>query len=180
MPDANSVTLLSALFERSQYTQSLNTVQADDMLEPARVNTDMTQWLRLASFASLVNQKLVVLSNSSDYVALDWHFFTETLRPLIGRIRVDAEWYTKTYPDVKEAISKRIVNDAQGHYQRFGYFEHRIPYRIQVEEDWYLDQYPDVKEAIAKRLFPSGQAHFELNGYREGRIPYPNFELAVV
>jgi hypothetical protein len=150
------------------------------MPELAQLNADMTPWLRLASFASLVNQKLVVLSNSSDYVALDWHFFTETLRPLISRIRLDAEWYAKTYPDVKEAIDKQQVNDAKDHYERFGYFEHRIPYRIRVEEDWYLEQYPDVKLAIVKRLFPSGQTHFELNGYREGRIPYANFELVLV
>jgi hypothetical protein len=149
------------------------------MQEMARVNPDTTHWLRLVSFASLVNQKLVVLSNSSDYVAVDWHFFAQSLRPLIGRIHVDAEWYAKTYPDVKEAIGQRIVSDAKDHYERFGYFEHRFPYRIQAEEDWYLDQYPDVKEAIAKRLFPSGQIHFELYGYREGRMPYANFELAL-
>ena len=152
------------------------------MPERARAHTtDVTPWIRLSNFASLVNQRIVVLSNSSDeYVALDWHFFTEILRPLIGRIRVDAEWYTMTYPNVRDAIGKRIVSNAKEHYERFGYFEHRIPYRIHVDEDWYLEQYPDVKDAIAKRLFPSGQAHFELNGYREGRIPYPNFELAVV
>jgi hypothetical protein len=150
------------------------------MLEPSRVYTDMTQWLRLGNFASLINQKLVILSNSSEYVALDWHFFKETLRPFIGGIRVDPDWYETTYPDVKEAIGKKIVRDAKDHYERFGYFEHRIPYRIQVEEDWYLDQYGDVAEAIAKRFFSSGQAHFELTGYREGRIPYPNFELALL
>ena len=140
---------------------------------------DTTEWLRLASFATLVNQKLVVRSDSSEYVALDWHFFTRSLGPLISRVRLDPDWYLATYPDVKGAIAENIVADAGDHYRRYGYFEHRIPYRIKVEEKWYLEQYPDVKEAIAQRTCWSGQEHFELNGYREGRIPYPNFELAV-
>lgn len=135
--------------------------------------------LHLASFASLLNQKLVVLSNASDYVALDWHFFAESLRPLIGRIRVDPDWYQEMYADVKEAIAKKSVADAKEHYQRYGYFEHRLPYRIEVRDAWYLDQYPDVKKAVSQRTFRSAQAHFELNGYREGRMPYPNFELAM-
>jgi hypothetical protein len=147
---------------------------------PNEATAAMTQRLRLASFASLVNQKLVVLSNASDYVALDWHFFTDSLRPLIGQIRVDADWYLSTYPDVKEAIGRKVVATPKEHFERYGYFEHRIPYRIQVEEGWYVDQYPDVKEAIAKRTFLSGQTHFEQNGYREGRMPYANFELAIV
>jgi hypothetical protein len=135
--------------------------------------------LRLTSFASLLNQKLVVLSSASDYVAVNWHFFTETLRPLTSRIRVDPTWYLETYPDVREAIANKTVADAREHYARYGFFEHRIPYRIKVEEDWYLEQYRDVKEAIERSIFRSGQIHFEQNGYREGRIPYPNFELAM-
>jgi hypothetical protein len=62
---------------------------------------------------------------------------------------------------------------------RFGYFEHRLPYRIEVKEEWYLEQYPDIKKAIDRRDFKSGQEHFETNGFREGRMPHPNFELAV-
>lgn len=133
--------------------------------------------LKLASFASLVNQKIVVLSSASDYVAVNTHFLQACLRPLIGRIRVDERWYVETYPDVQQAITKRIVKDARDHYERFGYFEHRLPYPIKVQESWYIEQYPDVKEAIERGAFASGQVHFELNGYREGRIPYPHFEL---
>ena len=136
--------------------------------------------LRLATFASLVNQKFVVLSSSSDYVAVQRHFFDECLRPLISRIRFDEHWYLERYADVRLAIDGKMVRDGKEHYERYGYFEHRLPYPIQVQENWYLEQYPDVKEAIGRRAFASGQAHFELNGFREGRIPYPHFELAVV
>jgi hypothetical protein len=167
----------AAAVTRMQVTMLTKSNTKAQAREPAIPDT--MSWLRLASFATLVNQKVVVLSKGSDYVALDWHFFTRSLMPLIGRIRLDADWYLATYPDVKEAIANNVVADAADHYLRYGYFEHRIPYRIKVEEKWYLEQYPDVKEAIASRTFWSGQEHFELNGYREGRIPYPNFELAV-
>jgi len=135
---------------------------------------------RLTSFASLLNRKLVVLSaNSPDYVAVDRHFFNETLRPMISRIRVDRDWYMAAYPDVAEAVSRKIVTDASDHFRRFGYFEHRMPYQILVREDWYLEQYPDVREAIEQRAFATGQNHFDVFGYREGRMPFPNFELSM-
>jgi hypothetical protein len=85
-----------------------------------------------------------------------------------------------TYPDVAEAISDKVVEDAGDHYRRFGYFENRMPYEILVQEEWYLNQYSDVKEAVARRTFASGQAHFDLTGFREGRVPFPNFELAIM
>lgn len=136
---------------------------------------------KLASFASLLNTKLVILSSSSpDYVALDRYFFQESLRPLIERIRVEPDWYSAKYPDVEDAISNKVVVDAGDHYRRFGYFEHRMPYQILVQEEWYLDQYSDVKEAVARRTFASGQAHFDFSGYREGRVPFANFSLATV
>ena len=146
--------------------------------EGLQMPRDNVTSFRLASFASLLNTKLVILSSSSpDYVALDRHFFQESLRPLIERIRIEPDWYLTTYPDVAEAISNKIVVDAADHYRRFGYFEHRMPYRILVHEEWYLDQYSDVKEAVSHRTFASGQAHFDYAGYREGRVPFPNFEL---
>ena len=76
--------------------------------------------------------------------------FTRSLVPLISRIRLDTDWYLATYPDVKEAIADNVVANAGDHYRRYGYFEHRIPYRIMVEDKWYLEQYPDVKEAIVQ------------------------------
>ncbi len=136
--------------------------------------------LKLPTFASLLNKKIVILSSTSDYVAVDRYFLNECLRPLIDKIELDEQWYLQRYPDVKHAIAKKIVKNARDHFIRFGYFEHRLPYRIDVEEDWYLEQYPDVKTAIEQRKFRSGQEHFEANGFREGRIPHPHFELTLV
>jgi len=140
----------------------------------------MKSWVRLPTFASLINQKVIVLSGTSDYIAVDQYFFNECLRPLVERIKLDEQWYLQKYPDVKQAIVKQIVEDAKDHFVRFGYFEHRLPYHIEVQEDWYLEQYPDIKKAIKQREFRSGQEHFERNGFREGRIPYPNFELVTL
>jgi hypothetical protein len=97
--------------------------------------------------------------------------------PILQRIKVDEAWYLRAYPDVQEAIQNGIVTDPQAHYCRFGFFEHRMPYRIVVDEPWYLAQYPDVSDAIVRQHFASGQAHFDLQGFREGRLPYPNFRL---
>jgi len=141
-------------------------------------NPQVSGWLKLPTFASLLNQKILLLSDSSDYVAVDQYFFRDCLRPLIDKIQLDERWYLQKYPDVRQAISKKIVSDAKDHFIRFGYFEHRLPYHIKVQEDWYLEQYPDIKKAIEEKDFKSGQEHFEIVGFREGRIPHPNFDLA--
>ena len=83
--------------------------------------------LKLPTFASLLNQKTVIVSWTSDYVAVDEFFFSELLRPLIDRIVLDEQWYLKKYPDVKMAIAKKLVKSAKDHFVRFGYFEHRLP-----------------------------------------------------
>jgi len=142
------------------------------------LNAHTSTLLRLPSFASLLNQKIIILADSSDYVAVDQYFFRDCFRPLIDKIQLDEQWYLQKYPDVRQAIAKRLVKDAREHFIRFGYFEHRLPYHIRVQEDWYLEQYPDIKKAIEDKAFKSGQEHFEIVGFREGRIPHPNFDLA--
>jgi hypothetical protein len=137
-----------------------------------------SNWLKLPTFASLLNQKIVILSDSSDYIAVDKHFFNECLCPLIWRVQLDERWYLQKYPDVRQAIEKKTVNDARDHFLRFGYFEHRLPYSIKVREEWYLAQYPDIRKAIDEGEFNSGQEHFEAAGFREGRIPHPSFGLS--
>src|SRR5262249_7248050 len=120
---------------------------------------------------------IVILSNSSDYVAVDQYFFNDCLRPLIDKIQLDEQWYLQKYPDVRQAIARKAVKDARDHFVRFGYFEHRLPYEIKVQEEWYVTQYPDIRKAIEEGEFKSGQQHFETVGFREGRIPHANFSL---
>ena len=100
-------------------------------------------------------------------------------KPVLPGKSAGRRGYLQKYPDVRQAIAKKAVKDAKDHFVRFGYFEHRLPYRIEVKEEWYLEQYPDIKKAIDRRDFKSGQEHFETNGFREGRMPHPNFDLAV-
>jgi hypothetical protein len=141
-------------------------------------NTHTATVMRLPTFAALLNQKIIILAESSDYVAVDQYFFRDCFGPLIDKIQLDDQWYLQKYADVRQAIAKKLVKDAKEHFIRFGYFEHRLPYHIQVEEDWYLEQYPDINKAIEERKFKSGQDHFETVGFREGRIPHPNFDLS--
>ena len=112
--------------------------------------------LVLATYAALLERRLIVPSTSSSYFAVDQHFF---------------------YPDIQEALKKGVVSSARHHYQRFGFYEHRLPYKIDIQEAWYLETYPDVKKAIERRDYASGQEHFEAAGFLEGRLPYPNFAL---
>jgi hypothetical protein len=135
---------------------------------------------RLSTFATLLNQKIVILSSSSEYVAVDRYFFNECIGPLISKIMLDEQWYLQKYSDVRQAIAKKMVRNAKDHFVRFGYFEHRLPYYIEVQEDWYLEQYTDIRRAIGQREFESGQEHFEASGFREGRMPHPHFELAMM
>jgi hypothetical protein len=133
--------------------------------------------MEIATYAELINQKILAPEQPAGYVQVEAHFFKSCLLPILRKIKVDEAWYIRAYPDVRDAIQSGIVPDARAHYYRFGFYEHRMPYHIRVDEPWYLTQYPDVRVAIADRHFTSGQAHFELEGFREGRVPYANFRL---
>jgi len=137
----------------------------------------MREMMEIGSYARLINQKILVPEQPAGYIQVEAHFFADCILGILQAINVDEAWYVQTYPDVREAMQKGIVPDAKSHYYRFGYFEHRMPYRIIVDDPWYQAQYPDVRAAIVDRHFASGQAHFDLLGFREGRFPYANFRL---
>jgi hypothetical protein len=133
--------------------------------------------MEIATYAGLLNQKIIIPSSKGAYQGVDRYFLASCLRPFLETIRFDEQWYLGTQPDVREAIDSGIVPNAKEHYVRFGFFEHRMPYHIEVEESWYLAEYPDVRTAIERESFESGQAHFDAQGFREGRVPYPHFKL---
>ena len=128
-------------------------------------------------YAALINQRLVIPSERTQYCAVSRSFLQDCLAELVAQIRVDEEWYLGRNEDVRQAIEAGHVANAREHYARFGYFEHRMPYEVQVQEDWYSQEYPDVEEAVRSAVFQSGQQHFELRGFQEGRVPYPHFRL---
>ncbi|MBM1171278.1 hypothetical protein [Microvirga arabica] len=129
------------------------------------------------TFASLQNQRILILGQTSKYVAVATEHLYALLRPDISRIRVDADWYLSKHPDVREAVERGEVSSAEEHYHTSGYFEHRMPYPIVVDERWYLEQYPDIQNAVSEGIFDSGQHHFDVAGYREGRYPFAQFRL---
>jgi hypothetical protein len=136
--------------------------------------------MKAASFATLINQKVLIPSPRTQYVAVDKEHLVDFLKPTLRTIYVDTEWYLFTNPDIADAIRSGAVANAVDHYITFGYYEHRMPYEIEVEEKWYLTQYPDVKDAVSKGLFPSARDHYYVVGFKEGRVPHANFALRMV
>jgi hypothetical protein len=106
-------------------------------------------------------------------VATSFAQFKALIRVLLQGIEVDEAWYQKQYPDVAEAIQKKIVNSAKEHFLNDGYFEGRIPFLIRVDEAWYLEQNPGIADYISRGELQSAQQHFNDDGYREGRKPFP-------
>jgi len=133
--------------------------------------------MKPVSFATLLNNKIVVPAPFKTHFAVEKHFLATCLDDYISAIFVDAKWYLDTYPDVKAAVAKKGPTGAKEHFVKFGYFEHRMPYPIQIDETWYRANYEDVERAVSERRFPSAQVHFDKLGYAEGRLPYAGFEL---
>lgn len=100
---------------------------------------------------------------------------------LIGALRAkavfDADFYVNSYPDVRHALDKKMIEGAAEHYYTTGYFESRMPKKILVDEKFYLQNNPDVASAIKEGTVTSAQDHFEIAGFEEGRLPYAGFSL---
>ncbi len=134
----------------------------------------------MTTFATLVNQKILIPSSRTNYVAVEKSHLNDFMKPLLRMIHVDADWYIRTNPDVAQAIFDGVITTASDHYVTFGYYEHRMPYRIEVDADWYLAQYADVEDAVARGAFVSAQEHYDVTGYKEGRLPCANFALKLL
>jgi hypothetical protein len=134
--------------------------------------------MSIPTFATLLNDRVVAPSNAEEYVGVRRHFFQDCMAWFLDRVKVDEGWYLSTYPDVRKALTDGVVPNARTHWVKFGYYEHRMPFRIEVDEPWYLTAYPDIERAVKRRDVLSGQDHFERFGYREGRLPYARFSLA--
>jgi hypothetical protein len=149
----------------------------DLKISEAPVSSKASSTFVVPFYAALVNDRIVIPSSTTNYFAVEQHFFFNCMKPLVQRIYVDDTWYLAKYPDVRTAIDKGLVDSPKEHYSRFGYYEHRLPYAITIDATWYLKVYTDVGEAIKKRHFSSAENHFELAGYKEGRLPHADFHL---
>ena len=142
-----------------------------------RPQSNSTNYTEIDTYATMVNRRILVPSGTTPYFAVEQHFFFDLMERILGYIEVDEEWYLAQHKDVTEAVRKGLVKSGRNHYMRFGFYEHRLPFRIHVLEDWYLKSYPDVKEALDNQIYRNAQSHFEIAGFREGRLPFPNFSL---
>jgi hypothetical protein len=127
--------------------------------------------------SAMINKRLIIPSQKTNYIAVETHYLSQILRNRIGEVFVDERWYISQYPDVVDSLSGGDLSTASDHYSLHGYYEHRMPYAIMVDEPWYVEEYKDIALAVKAGVFASGQAHFDIAGYREGRIPYPHFRL---
>lgn len=131
----------------------------------------------ISTYATMVNQKILIPSQRTNYVAVQRDHLVVFLSPHVAKIYFDEDWYISQYPDIADAVEEGIIPSAHDHYIKSGYYEGRMPYEIKVDEGWYLAQYADIRDAVADGKFTSGQDHFQQAGIREGRLPYPGFAL---
>jgi hypothetical protein len=131
----------------------------------------------LESYATLINKRLIIPTQRTNYIAVETHFLVVALQKQVESIHFDENWYLTRYPDIQIAIHDGKIKTGHEHYVFHGFYEHRLPYNIIINEPWYIEQYEDIRRAVMNRDFESGQNHFEELGYREGRLPYPNFTL---
>jgi hypothetical protein len=139
--------------------------------------TLVSEMIKSASYATLLNEKLLVRTEAPKQTLVDTGFLSVLLQPMVAAIEFDEDWYLVRHPDVAKAVRAATIESAHQHYVQSGYFEHRMPRKIDVEERSYLRNYPDVAEAIKRGAFKNAQEHFDKIGFREGRLPYPNFSL---
>lgn len=105
-------------------------------------------------------------------------FLTDLMAPMLRRIRFDAEFYRKNYPDLAEAEERGLIFDLHQHYVMFGFFENRMPCLVEVDGAFYAREYPDVAIAILENRVASAQVHFETSGFVEGRLPRRGWSFA--
>jgi hypothetical protein len=153
--------------------------KADALAVAPRRQIDLKEpGMDLPTFATLINNKVVIQQADSPSYSVDQHFFQTCMAGFLNQVQVDEAWYLAAYPDVAEALKTGQLADCKAHFVWFGYYEHRMPRPIEVDEAWYLKVYPDIEKAVERQAFASGQDHFNRCGYSEGRMPYANFSLA--
>ncbi len=77
----------------------------------------------IASYATLINSKIVSDSPRPQYLVVEKHFFQSCLRSVIENIPLNEAWYLETYPDVRDGIAKKIIASARQHYLNYGFRE---------------------------------------------------------
>jgi hypothetical protein len=106
--------------------------------------------------SALINRKVMLPSQKTNYIAVDMHYLSNALRDKVGQIFVDEAWYGERYPDILGAVQNGKLKSLSEHYVLYGYYEHRMPYYIKVDEEWYLTEYSDLQKAVSAGTFETG------------------------
>ncbi len=91
----------------------------------------------------------------------------------------DEDFYSSTYPDLRDAHEAGDVVDLRVHFIEEGYLEGRFGAKPYVDEQFYKETYPDVAAAVAKGGVKSGFDHYMRAGAFEGRFANPEDMEAV-
>jgi hypothetical protein len=132
----------------------------------------MTKASYVMPFKILMRQLELAEQLGDEPIELTRDKFLSLMRHLLIYVPCDEDWYTKTYPDVAQAIASGKIKSAKEDFSTDGYFEGRKPGPIDVDEVFYLETYPDVAEGIEFGDIVSAQSHFDEFGYAEGRLPF--------
>jgi len=65
------------------------------------------------SFAALKNQGLLVQESASQF-RIERNFLISLMAPRIATIKFDETWYLSKYPDVREAVGRRLGSRHRG------------------------------------------------------------------
>jgi len=102
-------------------------------------------------------------------VAVSLSVLRAIISAAVSELPFDAEFYLKTYPDIRQAKDAGQITDLQSHFIETGYLEGRLGADPGFDEEFYKDYYPDVLEALEVGTIASAFDHYVRSGVFEGR-----------
>ena len=98
--------------------------------------------MRITTFATLINQKILMPSPRTNYIAVDRNHLVDFLRPLLREVNWTPIGTCTIIPMSDRLFPTASSRSALEHYVTFGFYEHRMPYEIEVDDPWYLPSIP--------------------------------------
>lgn len=145
---------------------------------PGRSPAPGPRSVALKTFALMVREGTIRLSDGGAQATVSRAVLLALFRPMLLRVRFDADYYRRMNPDLAKAEATGVIRDLHEHYMEFGYFEDRLPCPVEVDASFYTREYPDVAASILDRTVKSPQWHFEAFGFKEGRLPRAGWSFA--
>lgn len=114
-----------------------------------------------------------------DEVTISAGLLTFLLKGALAQTKFDEDYYVKSNPDVRQALSLGKLSSAREHFINEGYWEGRKPFEVNVDEKWYLQQNPDVAQAMRSGMVGSAADHYQSTGWQELRAPNADAATAI-